>query len=381
MRRPPLRLGILLITGVLLFGACNGSKVFQSSDKSITTNIQAKLFSDPVLKTRDIRVDSQNGIVTLTGSVNTDLERAAVERIASQEDGVRKVVNILSVTSETAAPPIEGAENADSALPPPPIASPLRTATQQPRQEKPRHTHLSKPDNNQQVDASTELKADTDSVAPDAAQPAPPPVPAPPAAVAPPAPAQVATASAPAAPPPVPAPKPQPHVTISAGTVVTIRMADSVDSSRNHPGDEFAASVDAPIVVDGREVVSRGAEARVRLVNAKTAGTMTGQSQLQLELISLIINGIPYATQSGHYEKHGASRGTRTAETVGGGAVLGALIGGILGHGKGAAIGSVAGAGAGTAVQISTKGQQVKVPAETKIDFTLKDPVTVTITD
>jgi hypothetical protein len=370
-----------MVTGVLLFGACSGSKLFQSSDKSITTNIQAKLFSDPVLKSRDIRVDSQNGIVTLTGSVNTDLERAAVERIASQEGGVRRVVNILSVTSETAAPPVEGAQTANSVPSAPPIAPPLRTTAEPPRLEKPRHALAAKPDDNQQVDASTELKAYTDSVASDAAQPAAPPAPAPPAAVAPPAPAQVATAPAPAAPPPAPAPKPQPQITISAGTVVTIRMADSVDSSRNHPGDEFAASVDAPIVVDGRELVSRGAEARVRLVEAKAAGTMTGQSQLQLELISLIINGVPYATQSGYYEQHGQSRGTRTAETVGGGAVLGALIGGILGHGKGAAIGSVAGAGAGTAVQVSTKGQQVKVPAETKIDFTLKDPVTVTITD
>ena len=57
--------------------------------------------------------------------------------------------------------------------------------------------------------------------------------------------------------------------------------------------------------------------------------------------------------------------------------MLGALLGGIFGHGKGAAIGSIAGAGAGTAVQVSTKGQQVKIPSETKLDFTLKDPVTV----
>jgi hypothetical protein len=104
---------------------------------------------------------------------------------------------------------------------------------------------------------------------------------------------------------------------------------------------------------------------------------MTGQSELQLELINVTINGISYATQSGYYQQHGTSRGTRTAETVGGGAVLGALIGGILGHGKGAAIGSIAGAGAGTAVQVSTKGQQIKVPTETKLDFTLTEPFTV----
>jgi len=99
--------------------------------------------------------------------------------------------------------------------------------------------------------------------------------------------------------------------------------------------------------------------------------------RLELELINVTINGVPYATESGYYEQHGASRGTRSAETIGGGAVLGALLGGIFGRGKGAVIGSVAGAGA--AVQVSTKGQQVKVPAETKLDFTLKDPVTVTM--
>ena len=154
-------------------------------------------------------------------------------------------------------------------------------------------------------------------------------------------------------------------------------MVDGIDSSHNQPGEEFAASLDSPIVVGDRVVVARGADARVRLVDAKTAGRMTGQAELQLELIAVTINGVPYTTHSGYYEQHGASRGTRTAETVGGGAVLGALLGGILGHGKGAAIGSVAGAGAGTAVQVSTKGQQVKVPAETKLDFTLKDPVTV----
>ena len=172
-----------------------------------------------------------------------------------------------------------------------------------------------------------------------------------------------------------PAPKPQQHLTIPAGTVVTIRMIDNIDSSRNRPGEEFAASLDSPIVVGDRVVASRGVDARVRLVDAKSAGHIEGRSELQLELINVTINGVPYATKSGYYEQHGGSRGTRTAETVGGGAVLGALLGGILGHGKGAAIGSVAGAGAGTAVQVSTKGQQVKVPAETKLDFTLKDPV------
>jgi len=58
--------------------------------------------------------------------------------------------------------------------------------------------------------------------------------------------------------------------------------------------------------------------------------------------------------------------------------VLGAIIGGIAGGGKGAAIGAGAGAGAGTVVQAVTHGQQVKIPSETRLDFTLHDPVNVT---
>ena len=77
-------------------------------------------------------------------------------------------------------------------------------------------------------------------------------------------------------------------------------------------------------------------------------------------------------------QEKGASRGKRSAEVIGGGAALGALIGAIAGGGKGAAIGAAAGAGGGTAVQAMTHGQQVKIPSETRLDFTLHAPVAVT---
>jgi hypothetical protein len=106
---------------------------------------------------------------------------------------------------------------------------------------------------------------------------------------------------------------------------------------------------------------------------------MSGRSELKVELVSVTAGGQTYDLETGYYDKAGASRGTRTAEAVGGGAVLGALIGAIAGRGKGAAIGSVAGAGTGTAVEAGTHGQQVKIPSETKLDFTLKSPVTITL--
>jgi hypothetical protein len=371
MQRAQLRLAILITVGVLLLGACNSFKLFErTDDKAITASIQAKLFSDPILKTRDVRVDSQGGVVTVSGTVGTDLERAAVERIATQEDGVKNVINMLSVSSQSATPLSQSVQSAASAAQPqvvPPPAPQEQMAT-----EKPRRAHHARTASGEDK-ASAELHAYTDSLAPN---PAASPAPAPAAAPAPPAPAPVAAEPVPA---PPPAPKPPERITIPAGTVVTVRMIDNIDSSRNRSGEEFAASLDSPIVVGDRVLASRGAEARVRLVDAKSAGHITGQSELQLELIAVTINGVPYSTHSGYYAQHGASRGTQSAERVGGGAVVGALIGGILGRGKGAAIGSAVGAGAGTAVQVSTQGQHVKVPAEAKLDFTLKDPVVVTV--
>lgn len=180
-----------------------------------------------------------------------------------------------------------------------------------------------------------------------------------------------------------PAPQPpvrQPvHVTIPAGSTITVRMIDGIDSSRNRPGEEFAASVDAPVVVEDHIVIRKGADARVRLVQARSAGHMTGQSELQVELVGLAMGGQTLAVESAAVQKTGASRGKRTAETIGGGAALGGLIGAIAGKGKGAAIGAAIGAGAGTAVQGATKGQQIQIPAETKLDFTLRAPITVTM--
>jgi hypothetical protein len=143
----------------------------------------------------------------------------------------------------------------------------------------------------------------------------------------------------------------------------------------NHAGDTFHASLDTPIVVNDRVVVPAGTDMYVALTNAKSAGHMTGQSELSLELVRMEFQGRTYSLVSNDYQQTGSSRGKRTAETVGGGAALGALLGAVIGHGKGAAIGAVTGAGAGGIAQGVTKGQQVKIPSETKLDFSLEQPV------
>jgi hypothetical protein len=96
---------------------------------------------------------------------------------------------------------------------------------------------------------------------------------------------------------------------------------------------------------------------------------------LQLDRIS--VNGKSYAVQTDQYKRQGSSRGKNTAEKVGAGAAIGAIIGGIAGGGKGAGIGAAAGGGLGGGVQAATKGQQIKLPSETVLNFTLQNPLTV----
>lgn len=190
-----------------------------------------------------------------------------------------------------------------------------------------------------------------------------------------------AAAAAPAPAPAARAVTPAPvggAVVIPAGQAMLVRMIDGVDSSKNHVGDIFHASLETDLVVNGGVVARKGADVYGRLAQAKEAGHMAGSSELQLELTRMVVNGLDYPVVSSDYTLKGKGRGANTAEKVGGGAAVGAIIGAIAGGGKGAAIGAGVGSAAGAGVQVFTRGQQVKVPSETLLEFRLQQPVTLT---
>jgi len=166
-------------------------------------------------------------------------------------------------------------------------------------------------------------------------------------------------------------------VTIPAATRISVRTIDGIDSTKNHVGDRFQASLEEPLMVDGKVVVAKGADVYGRLAESKESGTFTGRSQLRLELTGIVVNGQTVPVVTGEYELTGKSRGASTAKRTAGGAVVGSIIGAIAGGGKGAAIGAGVGAGAGAGSEIITKGDQVKVPSETLLDFTLQQEVSI----
>jgi hypothetical protein len=182
----------------------------------------------------------------------------------------------------------------------------------------------------------------------------------------------------PLSPAPPSTPPPPAKYTIAEGTTLSVRLVDSIDSSRNKVGDTFRATLNAPIRVDGDVAVPAGADVEGRIVDASNAGRFSGHSELKLELTKLTFHGNTYQLQTADYDRSGNGRGKGTAETVGGGAALGAIIGAIAGGGRGAAIGTVAGAGAGGAARGAKGGQAIRFPSETVMSFRLEQPVTVT---
>lgn len=166
-------------------------------------------------------------------------------------------------------------------------------------------------------------------------------------------------------------------VEIETGTRLHVRLGQALSSETASEGQTFSGTLSQPILVDGRIAIPKDAQVTGSVVLAHSAGHFKGRSSLELALTQVAYNGQTYTLHTHDFVQEGKSRGKRSAETIGGGAGLGALIGALAGHGKGAAIGAAVGAGAGTATQVITKPDEVRLPAETVVSFTLSRPVQV----
>lgn len=166
-------------------------------------------------------------------------------------------------------------------------------------------------------------------------------------------------------------------ITVPAGTRILIRMIDSIDTNQQKTGDRFTASLETNLQAEDVIVAPRGSTVHGRLVQASSAGKMSGSSQLTLELTDIVVNGTAYPLLTSTYEIKGKGEGKKTAGKVLGGAGLGALIGGIAGGGAGAGIGALVGAAGGTAIAASKKGQQLQIPSESLLEFRLEQPASL----
>lgn len=343
MKRTSLSLCLLAV--ILSLGAGCTKK---PDDATISSDIQSKFSQDSGLSNKQVGVQASNGVVTLTGTVDNEAQREAASRQAGAEPGVKEVINNLQVGTTATATPPAAADTSPDAYSAPQRSKPAASK----KSRKSRASENSAADNSDYSGSGSGEKMASNNSAP---------------------PAQSTQTAAPI----VPAPPPPKKVTIDQGTQLSVRLVDAIDSEKNQTGQTFHATLNNPLTADGEEVIPAGSDVTGHIAELKSAGKFAGQSEVVLQLDSITSGSRTYNIQTDQYKKQGSSRGKNTAEKVGGGAALGAIIGAIAGGGKGAAIGAAAGGGIGGGVQAATKGQQIKLPSETVLNFTLQAPVTV----
>jgi len=333
-------LGVVLVSLALLAAGC--SRLGSRTDAQVASDVQNKINGDSNIPDKQLNINANNGTVTLTGNVSTDAARNAAANDAAQVEGVKTVVNNLQVAG-SGADQGAGEQSASTYNPPPPARDDRRPSPSTHR------ATTSRPSSGGDNGLRTTVPANNDN----------------------------SSAQSSAPPAPVTPPPPQ-KITIPAGTQLSIRLSDEVNSEKANIGDVFHGSVSAPVSINDEMVIPTSADVEGRVVEVKSAGRFAGQSVLTLELTKLSMNGRSYSLQTSQWSKSGNGRGKSTAAKVGGGAAVGAVLGGIFGGGKGAAIGAAAGAGAGTGVSAATKGQQIILRPESVIAFQLQNAITVT---
>src|SRR5579871_3881771 len=87
-------------------------------------------------------------------------------------------------------------------------------------------------------------------------------------------------------------------IVIPAGTALTVRLDQAVGSKISHNGDSFSATVQDPVVVNGRTVIPADASAQGTVVEAAPLGRFKGGALLRLTLNSVTVNGKPHQVQT-----------------------------------------------------------------------------------
>jgi hypothetical protein len=318
--------------------------------------VSTAIAHDGMLKNQPITASVDEGVVTLSGTVETMQQRQQAETDAANVPGVSGIENNITVTgsqdqAQPAAPPPADAQQ----LPPPPpdesgpTAAPSGTSQEMP----------------------------------------PPPPPDEP----------VQPNSPPAARAPYPQggygqqpygqqpqggysnyPPPQPTsgpVTVPAGTLLQIRLSEPLDLAKLQAGQVFEATAASDVFEGNVLAIPRGAVVTGTVVNVKKPNGLGGNSELELQVTGVNLGGTSYPVTTDVWTSKGPNKAGYTAGNTVGGAAIGAIIGGLIGRGPGAAVGALAGGATGLAASGATTGPRVYLPAEAMLNFHLSNAVTV----
>ncbi|MGD0901544.1 MAG: BON domain-containing protein [Terracidiphilus sp.] len=323
----------------------------QRTDGQIEMDVVHALDASKALKSDLITAATIQGEVTLSGTVSSEASSELAESIAGHVPGVTKVHNNLKVgnpqAAQAAQPAAPGAQQmADSqadesmAPVPPPLPAmtdgPLPPPGQSPDQGQAPHP-AQRP---QWVPANPRITR-----------------------MQPPAPAYET---------------PKGPVTISQGTLLQVRTAESLNSKRAKDGEPVQFTVIRDVAVGGVLAIPRGATVHGVVTEVKKAGDLGGSPVLALKLTSLDLGGQSYPLDTDQFKVKGPNKAGQTVGNAVGAGIVGTIIGCAVGRGAGCAIGAGAGLAAGTAASAATPGPGVWIPAEALVIFHLNAPLTVT---
>lgn len=384
-------LGGTLLVGTLAIGAAAVQAQSKSNvpDAQVESNVLRQLASAPELSTQNIQSTTVYGTVTLSGTVQTEALRVRAENLAARADGVKKVVDELTLgdpgvsaqANQSTDGPGDPAQSllapdqqADNNAGPDPaeanMAQPEQAYGNQPPAPPQQPGYNNAYNNGPQSSYGTPHPPSYGPGAPEYQQPSQPPV------------SQRRPMYGDGY---APAPNYGPmggqqsgmQVTVPSGVPLQVRINRGIDSNHIQPGTTFDGIVMNDVTAGGAVAIPRGATVQGTVVEARQAGALSGKGQLSLQITSLTLGGQTYPLVSELWDREGRDKSVTTVNSALGMGALGAIIGGVAGGGAGAAIGAAAGGAVGVAGAASSPSGRVAVPPEAVLSFRLAQPVTV----
>jgi BON domain len=379
----------LVMAGLLLADGAGFAQTKPATmpDAQIEANVLKALAGAPELADQSITSTTVYGTVTLNGTVRDEPSRDLAEHLVANAAGVQKVVDQLTIgvpaaasndsqqtgtnpnlqSDGTMAPPQEQTPQAQGY--PAPQASPQNGPPQQQGQYPP----YGSPQSGQYPQQQGQY---------------PPPYGAPPqAGQYPPQQGQYPPYSGPPYRQPYSPPYPQqPYVAqkggdavvVPTGSILRVRINQGLSSKNAAPGTTFDGVVLSNVIAGGLIAIPRGASFQGTVVDAHTAGQLSGKGELKLQLTNVTFGGKTYPVVTDFWWHQGVDKTGNTVGNTVGLAGVGAVIGAIAGGGVGAAVGAGVGGIAGLGVSSASGKGEATLPAEAIVTFHLTQPADVT---
>jgi hypothetical protein len=171
------------------------------------------------------------------------------------------------------------------------------------------------------------------------------------------------------------------ELVVPAGTQLEIRLDEAVASDTSRVEEAVRATLVDTVEVHGVTAIPAGSAVTGNVTKARRSGKVKGVAELAIRFDSVRPAGgeARYGVRTGLVTRRAATTRKKDALSIAAPAAGGAILGGLLGGKKGALIGTTIGGGAGTAVVLSTRGKEVRLPRGAILAIKLLEPVTVRV--